>query len=114
MNDLHTINVMLKDNISPQSNISVISTSDTIYIRTFLNMASRQCFYSDGLYEDIDGNNLSLKLRTHGFPICYVLGKVMGLGSQGIWIGLLAGLTVSAVLLYWRFNYLTNKLIETK
>ena len=49
-----------------------------------------------------------------GFPICYVLGKVMGLGSQGIWIGLLAGLTVSAVLLYWRFNYLTNKLIETK
>lgn len=47
-----------------------------------------------------------------GFPICYVLGKVYDYGSQGIWIGLLAGLTVSAILLYLRFNYLTNKLIE--
>ena len=47
-----------------------------------------------------------------GFPISYVLGKVLGYGSQGIWIGLLAGLTVSAILLYIRFNYLTNKLIE--
>jgi MATE family multidrug resistance protein len=47
-----------------------------------------------------------------GFPICYILGKVLGYGSQGIWIGLLAGLSVSAVLLYLRFNYLTNKLIE--
>ena len=47
-----------------------------------------------------------------GFPICYILGKELGLGSQGIWVGLLAGLTVSAVLLLLRFNYLTNKLIE--
>ena len=47
-----------------------------------------------------------------GFPISYVLGKVLGFGSQGIWVGLLAGLTVSAILLYLRFNYLTNKLIE--
>ena len=47
-----------------------------------------------------------------GFPICYLLGKTLGYGSQGIWIGLLAGLTVSAVLLYMRFNYLTKKLIE--
>lgn len=49
-----------------------------------------------------------------GFPTCYILAKICGLGSQGIWIGLLAGLTVSAVLLYLRFNYLTNKLIEKK
>ena len=47
-----------------------------------------------------------------GFPTSYILAKVFGLGSQGIWIGLLAGLTVSAVLLYLRFNYLSNKLIE--
>ncbi len=47
-----------------------------------------------------------------GFPISFVLGKVLGYGSQGIWIGLLVGLTVSAVLLYLRFNYLTNKLID--
>jgi len=49
-----------------------------------------------------------------GFPTSYVLGKVLGYGSQGIWIGLLAGLTVSAILLYWRFNYLTRKLIDSE
>ena len=48
-----------------------------------------------------------------GFPISYFLGLVVGLGSRGIWIGLLVGLTASAILLYLRFNYLTNRLIQT-
>lgn len=47
-----------------------------------------------------------------GLPISYLLGKTYGWGSQGLWIGLLAGLTTSALLLFLRFNYLTNKLIE--
>ncbi|WP_238474621.1 MATE family efflux transporter [Maribacter algarum] len=46
-----------------------------------------------------------------GFPICYYLGLHTELGSAGIWIGLLAGLTASAIMLYIRFNYLTKKLI---
>jgi MATE family multidrug resistance protein len=49
-----------------------------------------------------------------GFPISYFLGKEAAYGSLGIWLGLLAGLTVAAVLLYFRFNYLTKKLIENK
>ncbi|OMP31131.1 MATE family efflux transporter [Mangrovimonas sp. DI 80] len=48
-----------------------------------------------------------------GFPVCVFLGKEEAYGSFGIWIGLLAGLTAAAILLYIRFNYLTNKLIET-
>lgn len=47
-----------------------------------------------------------------GFPICYYLGLYTDLKSMGIWIGLLAGLTASAIMLYIRFNYLTQKLIE--
>ena len=46
-----------------------------------------------------------------GFPISYFLGKESVYGSTGIWIGLLAGLTSSAIMLYIRFNYLTKKLI---
>jgi len=46
-----------------------------------------------------------------GFPVSFVLGKWLGLGSVGIWIGLLAGLTASAFLLFWRFNHLSKKLI---
>ena len=47
-----------------------------------------------------------------GFPISYFLGKETILGSVGIWIGLLAGLTASAIMLYIRFNYLTKKIIR--
>lgn len=49
-----------------------------------------------------------------GFPISYFLGKEDMYGSFGIWLGLLAGLTTAAILLYIRFNYLTLKLIRTK
>jgi len=47
-----------------------------------------------------------------GFPVSYLLGKTYGWGSQGLWVGLLVGLTTSAILLFLRFNYLTNKLIK--
>lgn len=43
-----------------------------------------------------------------GLPLGYYLGFNRGLGIEGIWIGLLAGLTVSAVLLTWRFNRLSH------
>ena len=46
-----------------------------------------------------------------GFPISYFLGKENAYGSLGIWIGLLAGLSAAAILLYFRFNYLTKRLI---
>lgn len=46
-----------------------------------------------------------------GFPISYYLGLNTELGSTGIWIGLLTGLSASAIMLYIRFNYLTKKLI---
>ena len=46
-----------------------------------------------------------------GFPISYYLGKADAYGSLGIWIGLIAGLTVAAILLFIRFNLLTKKLI---
>ncbi|RIV32483.1 MATE family efflux transporter [Flagellimonas lutimaris] len=46
-----------------------------------------------------------------GFPISYYLGLHTSLESTGIWIGLLLGLTASAIMLYLRFNFLTKKLI---
>ncbi|MCW9038757.1 MATE family efflux transporter [Altibacter sp.] len=46
-----------------------------------------------------------------GFPISFYLSMFSDYGSSGIWIGLLAGLTVSALLLFIRFNYLSKQLI---
>lgn len=44
-----------------------------------------------------------------GIPVGYVLGFYTGMGINGIWIGLLIGLTVSAVFLTLRFFRLTRK-----
>ena len=48
---------------------------------------------------------------TIGFPISYFLGLKTDWGISGIWIGLLIGLTLSALLLVLRFQYLTKKLV---
>jgi MATE family multidrug resistance protein len=49
-----------------------------------------------------------------GFPTSYYLSLHTPLKSAGIWIGLLAGLTTSAILLYIRFNSQTKKLIANE
>ncbi|SNR70992.1 multidrug resistance protein, MATE family [Maribacter sedimenticola] len=46
-----------------------------------------------------------------GFPVSFYLGLYTPFKSTGIWIGLLIGLSASAIMLYLRFNYLTKKLI---
>ena len=42
-------------------------------------------------------------------PISYVLGFVLDFGPEGIWYGLLIGLTLAAVLLFFRFRKLSNR-----
>lgn len=48
-----------------------------------------------------------------GFPISYILGILLNFEAIGIWIGLFAGLSASAIMLFIRFNYLSKKLIKT-
>jgi MATE family multidrug resistance protein len=40
-----------------------------------------------------------------GLPVGYILGFNFNLGVQGVWIGLSIALAVSALLLFFRFNY---------
>ncbi len=44
-------------------------------------------------------------------PMGYILGIKMNLGAQGIWLGLLTGLTVGAILHFLRFKSLTKRLL---
>ena len=46
-----------------------------------------------------------------GIPVSFFLALKTDLGALGIWVGLLSGLTTSAILLFWRFKHLTKKLI---
>ena len=43
-------------------------------------------------------------------PLCYLLGFTFNMDVTGIWIALSVGLTVSAILLSWRFYRLAKKL----
>ncbi len=47
-----------------------------------------------------------------GFPISYYLGLHTELRTFGIWIGLFISLTISALMLFLRFQYLSRKLIR--
>lgn len=42
-------------------------------------------------------------------PVSYVFGFMLGFGPEGIWYGLLTGLTTAAILLYFRFRRLSKK-----
>ncbi|RMF57759.1 MAG: hypothetical protein D6743_18530, partial [Calditrichaeota bacterium] len=43
-----------------------------------------------------------------GLPLGYYLGLVRGIGAPGLWMGLIAGLTVAALLHNVRFHLLTR------
>lgn len=47
-------------------------------------------------------------------PVSYILGFEFELGQKGVWYGLLLGLSIAALFLYFRFEYLSKKIIEGK
>lgn len=44
-----------------------------------------------------------------GLPLGYYLGLIRGIGPQGLWMGLIAGLTIAAILHNMRFYKLTKR-----
>ena len=46
-----------------------------------------------------------------GLPLGYWLGFKSGYGAIGIWIGLLIGLTLTALAMFWRYVWLSKKLM---
>ncbi len=45
-----------------------------------------------------------------GLPCCYLLAFKFDLGVQGIWLGLTVALTLAAILLFLRFNFVTKRM----
>lgn len=44
-------------------------------------------------------------------PLGYYLGFELNMGAEGVWYGLLIGLSLVAIVMFWRFNYLTKRLV---
>jgi MATE family multidrug resistance protein len=47
-----------------------------------------------------------------GLPVGYLLGIHLHMGVQGVWYGLVLGLMVSSVLLFFRFQFVSKKAID--
>lgn len=47
-----------------------------------------------------------------GFPLAYGLGVVAGLGPRSVWVGLIAGLTVCALLLNLRYYWISGRALR--
>jgi len=47
-----------------------------------------------------------------GLPIAYLVGFYFNYGPVGMWVGLIVGLSVAAVLHSWRFRVLTRRLLS--
>jgi MATE family multidrug resistance protein len=45
-------------------------------------------------------------------PVAYVFAFHLGFNEAGIWLGFCSGLSVAAVMLIFRFNLLTKKMID--
>lgn len=45
-----------------------------------------------------------------GLPMSYVFGFIFDWGVMGVWYGLSLGLLVAAVLLFWRFSYVSKRI----
>ena len=111
--------ILLKD-VLP---IMYIDNSEVIFLASQLLIVAALFQLSDGLQVVILGALRGLqdvRIPTMicfvsywiiGFPVSYYLGKADALGSMGIWLGLLAGLSASAIMLYIRFAYLSKKMI---
>jgi MATE family multidrug resistance protein len=46
-----------------------------------------------------------------GLPIGYLLAFSLGMGATGVWYGLLIGLSLASILLYYRFRYKTGRML---
>ena len=46
-----------------------------------------------------------------GLPLAYLVGVYYNYGPVGMWVGLIAGLSIAAVLHSWRFRILTRRLL---
>jgi MATE family multidrug resistance protein len=44
-----------------------------------------------------------------GLPVGYILGLKLGFGVKGVWYGLVLGLAVSSLLLFFRFQFVSRK-----
>jgi MATE family multidrug resistance protein len=47
-----------------------------------------------------------------GLPIAYLVGVYFNFGPVGMWVGLIVGLSIAAVLHSWRFRILTKRLLS--
>lgn len=109
--------------VNTQDTASLAATNEVIAIAANLLLVAAFFQISDGIQVVVLGALRGLqdvKIPMYltfiaywiiGFPVSIYLGLYTEMKAVGVWIGLLAGLVAAALFLYFRFNYLTKKLV---
>lgn len=99
---------------SKESNVMTISTS-LIVIAAFFQLSDGIQVVGLGVLRGVKDVKIPtiitlISYWAIGLPLSYFFGFKMDLGVQGVWYGLSLGLTVAAVFLFWRFNYVSKRI----
>lgn len=117
---LPTLYLDLSDPINQSDNLEVIGiTAQLLIISALFQLSDGMQVVALGALRGLQDVRIPTVITfvaywLIGFPISYFLGLKTNLGSFGIWIGLLLGLTASAIMLYIRFRRRSAALIPDK
>lgn len=117
---LPTLYLDLSDPINRADNLEVIQiTAELLIISALFQLSDGMQVVTLGALRGLQDVRIPTVITfvaywLIGFPASYLLGLQTSLGSFGIWIGLLLGLTASAIMLYIRFRIRSAALMPTE
>ncbi|WP_299908886.1 MATE family efflux transporter [uncultured Paracoccus sp.] len=98
------------DQTDPSSGAILVVAVGLMIWAAMFQIADAMQVILQGLLRGVQDTQIPLYLAIVGYwavgmTTSYVCAFTLGMGAPGLWAGLLAGLSVSAVLLYWRFYH---------
>jgi multidrug resistance protein, MATE family len=110
----HTIPLLFLGAATPEGDATVVLTASLLLIGMCFFVADGVQTVTAGALRGFNDTKVPLGLAALsfwgvGFAASWLFGFRAGLGAQGIWLGLSAGLIVYALLLVWRFDRLSRR-----
>jgi MATE family multidrug resistance protein len=106
-----TISELFSDNV-----VVIGISSSLLLIAAFFQLFDGLQVIALGALRGMNDNKIPTALALIAYwgialPACYFFAFTEGMGANGVWCGLSAGLFAAALMLIIRFNYISKKII---
>ena len=96
------------DPAEPQRDVILAAGVSLLYVAALFQVMDGMQVMALGLLRGVQDTRGPMVIAAFsywliGVPSGYALGFSLGLGGVGVWLGLVIGLTLAAILLLWRF-----------